>query len=103
MRAPEPPAEIGTPLGINTAVGAVVVVVCIAAPPHLDAAGIQARLAVLALGLVAFAASVADPVAAVVTAVVAFLLFDGFVVGHEGNLAWHGDADLVRFGVLAGA
>jgi len=103
MRAPESPHEIGTPLGINTAVGAVVVVVCLVAPPHLDAAGIGARLAVLAVGLAAFAASVADPVASLVTAGVAFLLLDGFVVGHAGDLAWHGDADLVRLGVLAGA
>ena len=102
MRAPEPPAEIGTPLGIDTAVGAVVVV-CLVAPPHLDAAGIGTRLAVLALGLAAFAASVADPVAALVTAGVAFLLLDGFVVGHGGDLAWHGDADLVRLGVLVAA
>jgi K+-sensing histidine kinase KdpD len=65
--------------------------------------GVIARFAVLALGVGAFAASVGDPVAAVVTSGVAFLLFDGFVLDHAGDLAWHGDADLVRLGVLVGA
>jgi K+-sensing histidine kinase KdpD len=43
------------------------------------------------------------------TALVAFLLslcawldFDGFVVGHEGTLRWHGTTDSVRLGVLIG-
>jgi hypothetical protein len=96
MRTPE------TPTGISTTVGALVVVVCCAAPPHLDAAGVNARLAVLALGLLAFSASVVDLCAAAVTVGVAFLLFDGFVVDHQGDLAWHGDPDLVRLAVLAG-
>ena len=103
MRSRKTPAQIGTPLGINTAVGAVVVLVCCAAPPHLDTPGITARLAVLALGVGAFAASVGDPVAVAVTAGVAFLLLDGFVVDHAGELAWHGDADLVRLEVLVSA
>jgi hypothetical protein len=103
VRCRETPAEIGTPVGINTAVGAVVVLVCCAAPPHLDASGAAARFAVLALGVAAFTASVGDPAAAAVTAGVAFLLFDGFVVDHAGDLTWHGDADLVRLVVLAAA
>lgn len=103
MRSREAPAEIGTPLGINTAVGAVVVLVCCAAPPHLDASGVAARFAVLALGVAAFAAAVGDPAAGAVTAGVAFLLFDGFVVDHAGDLTWHGDADVVRLAVLVGA
>jgi len=81
----------------------VVVLVCCAAPPHLDEPGVAARLAVLALGVGAFAASVGDPAAAAVTAAVAFLLFDGFVVDSAGVLAWHGRADAVRLAVLVTA
>ena len=93
----------GTPTGINATVGALVVVVCCAVPPHLDAAGVAARLAVLALGVFAFSVAACDLVAAAVSAGIAFLLFDGFVLGRAGDLAWHGNADLVRIGVLAGA
>lgn len=92
-----------TPSGISAAVGALVVVVCCVAPPHLDAAGVTARLAVLALGLAAFSAAVVDVVATVATVGVAALLFDGFVLDRYGELAWHGEVDALRLAVLVGA
>ena len=76
-------------------------VVCCAAPPHLDAAGIDARLAVLALGLLAFRRR-GRPARRRGHRRRGVLLFDGFVVDHYGELAWHGDPDLVRLAVLAG-
>jgi hypothetical protein len=91
------------PFGINTALGAVVVVVCCVVPANPDAQGVNARLAVLAVGVAAFAATVLDPPAVAVTAAVAFLLFDGFVEGRQGDLVWDGRADLLRLASLYGA
>lgn len=35
-----------------------------------------------------------------VTAGISWLMLDGFVVGHEGQLSWHGTSDVVRLAVL---
>jgi hypothetical protein len=34
--------------------------------------------------------------------VCAWLDFDGFVIGREGTLRWHGATDAVRLGILVG-
>jgi hypothetical protein len=91
-----------TPLGINTGLGAVVVAVCCLVPANTDAQGVNARLAVLAVGIAAFAATVVDPLAVAVTAGVGFLLFDGFVEGRQGDLVWNGRSDLLRLALLYG-
>jgi hypothetical protein len=93
------------PLGINTTMGGVVVIVSLAVPWDLTGPGIDARLGVLAVGLVAFAAAVVDVAAVAVSVGVAFLLFEGFVEGNHGDLAWHGRDDLIRLVVvcMAGA
>jgi hypothetical protein len=44
-----------------------------------------------------------DPLAVAVTAAVAFLLFDGFVEGRQGDLVWNGRSDLLRLASLYGA
>ena len=92
--------EREVPLGINTAVGAVAVVACLAVPTGVDAQGRDARFALLVLGVAVFAATVGDLAAVAVTAGVAFLLFDGFVEGHQGDLVWNGRSDLVRVALL---
>src|SRR4051794_37775090 len=103
IRRRDPPVEHMTgqdmsqrevPLGINTALGAVAVTVLCLMPASLDQQGRDARFAVLAVGVFAFAATVVDPLAVAVTAGVAFLLFDGFVEGRQGDLVWNGRSDL---------
>ncbi len=95
--------EREVPLGINTAVGAVAVVACLAVPTGVDAQGRDARFALLVLGVAVFAATVGDLAAVAVTAGVAFLLFDGFVEGHQGDLVWNGRSDVVHAGLLCAA
>src|SRR5947209_19098261 len=88
------------PLGINATLGGVVVVVLCAVPSSLTGPEIDARLAVVAVGLAAFGADGVDVAATAISVGVASLLFDGFVEGDHGDLVWHGRADLTRLGVL---
>ena len=87
-----------TPLGINTATGAVLVTgilfLTAAAPVNP-----VARLACLAALLAGFGAATADLPATVVTALLAAVLYDGFVEDTLGVLAWHG-GDGARLAVL---
>ena len=92
--------ERDVPLGINAALGAVVVVVLCAVPSSVTGPQIDARLAVIAVGLAVLAAAMADVAAVAISVGIAFLLFDGFVEGDQGVLVWHGRTDLVRLGVL---
>lgn len=96
-------SEREVPLGINTAVGAVAVVACCLVPTGVDAPGRDARLALLALGVAVFGATVGDLAAVAVTAGVAFLLFDGFVEGHQGDLVWNGRSDVLHVALLYAA
>ena len=95
--------ERDVPLGISTAIGAVAVVICCGAPAALDAQGRDARFALLVLGVAVFAVAIGDLAAVVVTAGVAFLLFDGFVEGHQGDLVWTGRSDVVHVALLYGS
>lgn len=61
------------------------------------------RLAVLAVGVGAFALVTRDAVAALATACLAWPTLLGFLVDRYGELHWHGSVDLVRAGVLLGA
>lgn len=88
------------PLGINATVGAVVVVVLYAVPSSVTGPEIDARLAVIAVGLTLLAAAIVDVAAVAISVGIAFLLFDGFVEGDQGVLVWHGRTDLIRLGVL---
>ena len=58
------------------------------------------RLAVLALVLAVYAAAVPNLPAAVLTAGIAWSFFLGFVIDRDGEMHWHGTADLARLGVL---
>jgi hypothetical protein len=53
-------------------------------------------------GAVFVFAAVARAGVALLLAACAWLDYDGFVVGREGTLHWHGDIDLVRLLVLVG-
>ena len=88
------------PFGINAPVGGVLVVLLCAVPSAVAGPAVDARLAVVAVGLAVFASAVVDVPAVAVTVGVAFVLFDGFVEGDHGDLVWHGRADVVRLGAL---
>src|SRR5204863_6238005 len=64
---------------------------------HLPAA---ASLAIFA-AVLAGCACLATPGVATLLAICAWLDYDGFVVGREGSLSWHGSPDVVRIVVLA--
>jgi hypothetical protein len=53
--------------------------------------------------LAGFAALTVDPRAVAAVGVLAFLVFDGFLVNQLGELSWHGQADQTRLLILAGA
>ncbi len=60
----------------------------------------SASLAIFA-AVVAVCAWLSTPGVAILLASCAWLDYDGFVVGRQGVLSWHGSADLVRIVVLA--
>jgi K+-sensing histidine kinase KdpD len=69
-------------------------------PTHVHV-GWEVSFAVFAAAVVSCAA-VSTPIVALLLSVCAWLDFDGFVVGHEGTLRWHGTTDVLRVGVLVG-
>jgi len=89
-----------TDIGIGLAIGVVAVVGATIGAAALTA-GVPGRLAVIALVAGAVAAWVDDARAAVATAGVGFLLFDGFLVNRYGDLSWHGRTSLWQVAVLA--
>ncbi|MGW3472089.1 hypothetical protein ACWDKQ_27310 [Saccharopolyspora sp. NPDC000995] len=59
----------------------------------------------IALGVVVggYGAAIRNAAGALVTAVLGWMLFNGFVVHSLGDLAWEGSSDAVRLAALAGA
>jgi hypothetical protein len=88
-------------VGIEIGVGAVTIVAagCVAALVPPSQAGV--RLAVVAVALGAFAAVARDGRAVGGTAMLSWLVVDGFLVDRSGELSWHGATDLRRIGLLA--
>jgi hypothetical protein len=89
------------PLGIALAAGfATAAIGCLlaslASPPDEPAP----RLLALALIIAAFAATVRNLTAALLTAGIAWSMYLGFLVDRAGELQWHGGVDLVRLGTL---
>ena len=81
----------GTPFGIGVGIGAAVMVAATATAAALfPPADVSARLVVVAVAVGAHAVIVADPRANLVTAVLGFLLFDGFLANRYGELTWNG-------------
>lgn len=93
-----------TPFGVNLALGAVAMVgvtllagVCTTSP--------VGRLLLVTAAAGVFAAKVADTRASLLTALIGFLLFDGFLVNRYGELTWDGTAtawNLMVFAVAVG-
>jgi hypothetical protein len=89
------------PLAFALAAGfAASVVGCFLASAAAAPSDTGTRLAVLALVLAVYAAAVPNLSAAVLSAGIAWSFFLGFVIDRDGEVRWHGTADLVRLGVL---
>jgi hypothetical protein len=58
------------------------------------------RFGVMAATVALFALVAADPVAATSTAVLAWLVTNGFLIDRFGELSWHGPADIDRAAML---
>jgi hypothetical protein len=100
---------MGSPAGpwnteLLVAVGfAVVVGGCLVATAVFPPGEIVGRIAVLAIVLAVFAARAANPLAALATAVMSWLVATGFLVNREGELRFTGWPDLLRLAVLVAA
>lgn len=93
--------EPDTPVGINVAIGIVVVVIAGLVAAAIPQSAGSARLTLFAAALGLFAVLSGDPRAVVVVGVLGFGIFDGFLVNQMGELSWHGSADVTRLWVLS--
>lgn len=102
LRPPAAHAGAGNriPTGINVGAGSVVVVVAamLAAPIPVVHAGWRFAVVAVAIGLFTFVSR--DWRAAMATALLGWLVTNGFLVDRFGELSWHGAPDLVRLAVL---
>jgi MFS family permease len=89
-----------TPVGINLAVGAAMVVAAALVAALLPAAQTGWRFAVVALAVGLFAALTLDQFALAGVALLGWLVTNGFLVDRLGELSWHGSADLYRILLL---
>lgn len=91
------------PTGLTLAAGSAAVVATALSAAALTApSDLVARLVAMALCVAAVGAFGGDLLAALATAGIAWSVLDGFLVNRLGVLTWHGAADIVRLGVLAG-
>jgi hypothetical protein len=88
------------PTGFAIAGGSILVVVAAFVAALIPASAGAVRLGIVAAGLGVFAAVTVNPAAIVAVGVVAFLVFDGFLVNQLGELSWHGAADDQRLFVF---
>ena len=88
------------PVGINLAWGAVAVVVAGFVAATVPARHSDARLLVVAVTVGLFALLTGDARAAGAVVALGWLVDNGFLVDRFGQLAWHGNADLLRLAVL---
>ncbi|MEV6963734.1 hypothetical protein AB0M47_01365 [Hamadaea sp. NPDC051192] len=96
-------ADPGLPQGFLVGLGALVVIVAAFVASAIPPADAMLRYAVLVLAVFGFAAATAVWTAPIVTAVIGFLVFDGFLVNQLGQLTWHGSSDGIRLVALAAA
>jgi hypothetical protein len=97
------PAEESMPTGIAVAAGSVVVVVSAFVSAAVPASAGVVRLGLVAAALAGFAALTVNVNAAVAVGILAFLVFEGFLVNQLGELSWHGIEDVWRLLTLAAA
>ena len=83
-----------TPVGINIAVGAVVISVATYLAAWLPVADATWRCAVVAAAVGAFAAFTLDRLALAALLLPTWMIMNGFLVNRLGDLSWHGTADL---------
>jgi hypothetical protein len=95
-----PAAEERTPVGINLAVGAVVVVAAAFVGAAVPAHDTGWRYALIPLAVAGFAAVTADQVALAGVVPLGWLVGNGFLEDRSGELSWHGSPDLWLIGVL---
>jgi hypothetical protein len=91
------------PTGIAVAMGVTAMVVSALVAAAVPASAGAVRLGLVAVTLAGFAALTVDPNAIAAVGVMAFLIFDGFLVNQLGELSWHGAADERHLLVLAAA
>ena len=91
------------PSGFGIAAGSVVVVGSAFGAAVVPATAGAVRLGVVAASLAVFAALPVTATAAAGSGVLAFLVFNGFLVNSLGQLSWHGAADGWRLLTIATA
>ncbi len=89
-----------TPVGIDVAIGSLVVVVAGAVCAAVPASAPGVRLGLYAAALAGFAALAVALVATALVTAIGFAVFNGFLVNRLGELSWHGAADARRLAVL---
>ena len=101
---PRPPALAWaperTPVGINLAAGTAMVIVAALLAALVPAAHAGWRFTVVAVAVGLFAALTLDQLALAGVALLGWLVVNGFLVDHLGELSWHGSADLYRMLLL---
>jgi len=95
--------DSGTPVGINVAVGAVTIGAAALAAASVPITDPRLRCVVVALAVGLFAAGTVDGRAVALVILPAWMIMNGFLVNHLGDLSWHGRADLDRILVLLAA
>lgn len=88
-----------TPFGINLAGGTVTMIAAVFAAALLPT--VDARLAVVGLAVGGYSAMVADTRASLTTAGLGYLLFNGFLVNHLGDLTWDGTTSMWHLMIFA--
>lgn len=95
--------DTATPLGINVAIGAVVITAAMFAAAAVPIGDPQGRCAVVAVALGLFAVFTTDRLAVSAIVLPTWMIMNGFLVNHLGDLSWHGWGDLDRFLALVAA
>jgi hypothetical protein len=90
-----------TPTGIAVGLGAGFLLVAAVLGATVPASDPVLRLAPVVIAVALTGALTGDRLAAAGTAVTAMLVVNGFLVNEDGQLSWHGRADLWRVGILA--
>lgn len=89
-----------TPVGVNLAAGAVMVVAAALVAALIPTIHYGWRFAVVALAVGLFAAMTLDQRALAGVALLGWLVVNGFLVDRLGELSWHGSPDLYRMSLL---